>query len=323
MDLYRPETGRVMTLADAEARIAMYKEQAVLGYLGIGRTLLEAKAAHVVPHGEWERWSSEQTGLSNQQVQRLMRVAKQVHDGTAMATLDMSKALLLLSSGLDEDEREEMAKQVHDEGTSVRELQEKLKALQAEKEKAKEEGFAAGRADAQGDVLRYRELAGEMVSQVEKLTEQQQAADQQLDVLRNQLANAEQDRQQAMDKARKEAQQEAAARITELEGDLAAAEEREDERVAQLAELRRTAQTQAMDEARGVIHAEQLSGLDVTQAVRDFMGAVATLAQMGPVLAGMSAAERETIRQNVDTVANWVVNVRQAMGVYQADGSVV
>ena len=47
----RNEAG-ALTLADYEARIHLYKEQIGTGYIGIGRTLNEAKAAGAVPHGE-------------------------------------------------------------------------------------------------------------------------------------------------------------------------------------------------------------------------------------------------------------------------------
>ena len=47
------ETG-VITREGCEARIALYREQIGTGYIGIGKTLNEAKAAGVVPHGEWE-----------------------------------------------------------------------------------------------------------------------------------------------------------------------------------------------------------------------------------------------------------------------------
>ena len=44
------ETG-VITREGCEARIALYREQIGTGYIGIGKTLNEAKAAGVVPHG--------------------------------------------------------------------------------------------------------------------------------------------------------------------------------------------------------------------------------------------------------------------------------
>ncbi len=122
----RTET-RALTLADYEARIHLYKEQIGTGYIGIGRTLLEAKEAKVVPHGQWESWVQETTGLTPRQAQRCMQAATEIKDGSAMARLEMSKALMLLGSGLDEEAREEIAGKAVEEGATVKDLREQLK----------------------------------------------------------------------------------------------------------------------------------------------------------------------------------------------------
>ena len=49
--LNRPQA---LSVRGYEERIHMYKEQVVGGYIGIGRTLIEAKETGAVPHGEWE-----------------------------------------------------------------------------------------------------------------------------------------------------------------------------------------------------------------------------------------------------------------------------
>lgn len=122
----RTET-RSLTLADYEARIHLYKEQIGTGYIGIGRTLLEAKEAKVVPHGQWEAWVTETTGLTPRQAQRCMQAATEIKDGTMMARLEMSKALLLLSSGLDAEQQEEIAGRAVEEGATVKDLREQLR----------------------------------------------------------------------------------------------------------------------------------------------------------------------------------------------------
>ena len=118
---------RALTLADYEARIHLYKEQIGTGYIGIGRTLNEAKEAKVVPHGQWETWVTQTTGLTPRQAQRCMQAATEIRDGSALARLEMSKALLLLGSGLDEDTREEIAAQAADEGATVAALREEIR----------------------------------------------------------------------------------------------------------------------------------------------------------------------------------------------------
>ena len=141
----RTET-RALTLADYEARIHLYKEQIGVGYIGIGRTLIEAKEAKVVPHGQWESWVTETTGLTPRQAQRCMQAATEIKDGTAMARLEMSKALLLLGSGLDEGTREEIAAKAADEGVTVKDLREQLK--QAKLKLVQETGAATEIRDA-------------------------------------------------------------------------------------------------------------------------------------------------------------------------------
>jgi hypothetical protein len=118
---------RTLTLADYEARIHLYKEQIGTGYIGIGRTLIEAKEAKVVPHGQWESWVTETTGLTPRQAQRCMQAATEIREGSAMARLEMSKALLLLGSGLDEEAREEIAGKAAEEGATVAALREEIR----------------------------------------------------------------------------------------------------------------------------------------------------------------------------------------------------
>lgn len=126
------ETG-VITREGCEARIALYREQIGTGYIGIGKTLNEAKAAGVVPHGEWEEWATRTTGMEIRYVQRCMQAATEIRDGSQMARLEMSKALMLLSSGLDAETREQVAGKAADEGATVRELREQIKKLKLEK----------------------------------------------------------------------------------------------------------------------------------------------------------------------------------------------
>jgi hypothetical protein len=141
----RTET-RALTLADYEARIHLYKEQIGVGYIGIGRTLNEAKAAQVVPHGQWEAWVTETTGLTPRQAQRCMKAATEIRDGSAMAQLEMSKALLLLGSGLDADAQEAIAAQAAEEGATVKALREEIRQAKAAQEAADAENERSIRA---------------------------------------------------------------------------------------------------------------------------------------------------------------------------------
>ena len=120
----------MLTVSDYEARIHLYKEQIGVGYIGIGRTLNEAKEAGVVPAGQWEAWVVDVTGLTVRQAQRCMQAAREIRDGSQLARLEMSKAMRLLSSGLDEDQREELAKKTAEDDLTVKALEEEIRKLQ-------------------------------------------------------------------------------------------------------------------------------------------------------------------------------------------------
>lgn len=468
---------RALTVADYEARIWIYREQAVGGYIGIGRTLNEAKAAGVVGHGEWEAWVERTTGLSIRQAQRCMRAAQEIREGSFLGQLDISKATMLLASGLDEEEREILGARAAEDGATVKELKEEIRQLKVAKvhdtgalaeakgelKRAREErdqirvqmqalhkGFEeradeirkaaytqgkddgakeGGRAEAEaqgriremeakleradvqakdrekklGDQVKEAELrvkdaerklreavdaaeeraraAEETARDAEKakkeaekalredldairkeadadarkeyegklrfLAREKEGLDETLADMRAELAEkdkaqsarwnegyrAGQDQarrdteevlkhaQQAIDEMKEEQADEMSRRIRELEAELEAAESREAKRAKELAELRKEKAQAGMDAARG-IRAERMQGMDLAAAVRSFIGAAGTLPQMGPALAGMEESEREMIRAQVDTVAEWVRASRTALEAISADASI-
>ena len=157
---------RALTMADYEARIHLYKEQIGTGYIGIGRTLNEAKAAQVVPHGQWETWVTETTGLTPRQAQRCMQAATEIRDGSALAKLEMSKALMLLGSGLDEEAREEIAEKAVEEGATVKELREQLR--KAKLQIVQETGAAAEIREALKSAEADRELLEDQMRAAEQ-----------------------------------------------------------------------------------------------------------------------------------------------------------
>ncbi len=156
---------RALTLADYEARIHLYKEQGALAYIGIGRTLTEAKEAGVVPHGQWETWVQEVAGFTPRQAQRCMQMAEKVPEGSALAKLDASKALLLISSGLDAEEQEAIAEKAADEGATVKALREEVR--QAKMKLVQETGVATEMRLQLEQVQRERDdLAGQIKAQI-------------------------------------------------------------------------------------------------------------------------------------------------------------
>lgn len=191
---------RTLTVADYEARIHLYREQIGVGYIGIGRTLNEAKEAGVVPAGQWEAWVTDVTGLTVRQAQRCMQAAREIRDGSALARLEMSKAMRLLSAGLDEDQREELAEKATQDELTVKELEAEIRKLKGGFDQAVEqakqweqrarEAFDEGRKNAERagqveDNLKLVEIEEKARKKVAMLDEARQAAINRAQALQN------------------------------------------------------------------------------------------------------------------------------------------
>ena len=70
--------------------------------LGIGQRLIEAKS--MLEHGQWCDWLAESVNYSERAAQRLMRLAREWSNPTALSDLGATKALLVLSLPVDERE---------------------------------------------------------------------------------------------------------------------------------------------------------------------------------------------------------------------------
>ena len=417
MTMLAKTTKRALGLADYEARIRIYREQAVSGFLGIGRTLNEAKAAGVVPHGEWEAWVERTTGMAIRQAQRCMQAAQEIAPGSALERLDMSKAILLLSSGLDAEQKEALAGKAAEDGASVRELKEQIRKLKMEKvqeagaaaeirtalkqaeserdqlkgqmaaavqavredaERQATEAYERGTKDqsrmntaalqaANNAIDRYEKQNRELQQQLKDAESANQdqynlgkdEGDQERRKLRGQVEDLLEERnrlQAALKDAREssgaedmakqiqalkaEAEKQAAEayergkqteggragvlemRLKDMQRELEAAEEREAKRARELAELKKERARAGMDAARG-IRADAMNGLDLAAAVRAFIGQAGTLPQMGAAIAGMNERERDGIRAQVETVAEWVRASRAALGTVVAEASIL
>lgn len=77
--------------------------------LTIGKGLLEVKSK--LPHGEWLTWLSEKVNYSERTAQRLMKIAKEWSNPTAVSDLGARKAFMLLS--LPPEERESFMAENH------------------------------------------------------------------------------------------------------------------------------------------------------------------------------------------------------------------
>ena len=309
-----------MTLADYEARIYLYKEQIGTGYIGIGRTLNEARAAGAVPHGEWEAWVTRITGLTPRQAQRCMQAAREIREGSAIAQLEMSKALMLLSSGLSEESREEVAEQAAREADTVLQLRQRIEA-----QKRQEQGYieTIERAD-----RRITEIRGELGLKSEQLKSAQEAIaeigrekDALGEKLRNMDSYVEQQKKLAAEDAVRVLKEDHEYELREIRVELEAAQKREARRAEEVEKLRAESARQGIEQARAGIRAAGPSVFDLGAAVRAFIGAAGVLPQMGETLRGMPAPEKESVRQQVETVARWVEGAREALGVYPLTGA--
>ena len=107
------------------------------GAIQIGNKLKEAKEK--VDHGQWENWCSENLNYSKSKAEKMMKIAVEYGDEnslyakTYMCTdLSISKALRLLQ--VPETEVESFAEKNDIQDMTVKELEDKIKALKQEKE---------------------------------------------------------------------------------------------------------------------------------------------------------------------------------------------
>ena len=327
--LAEQENTSVLTLADYEARIHLYKEQIGTGYIGIGRTLNEAKAAGVVPHGEWETWVERTTGLSPRNAQRCMQAAREIKDGSALARLEMTKALMLLSSGLDDESRETVAQQAADESATVKELRERIKAREKGIMELREanqrlsgqiQTFEIKTRHADQENRELQHTCESLHGQIEDMDRCMREIAEEAEKYRGQLEGAHEYMEREKQKAVQAAVDTAKAtftepykrRIEDLEEELKAAERREEKRAAELGELRRARLEDTMQDARGV-NVSGLGALDVAAAVRSFIGQVGVLPQMTDSLRRLSDAERQTLEEHIETVKRWVLDCIKAL----------
>lgn len=110
---------------------------ALEGAIQIGLKLKEAKKQ--VEHGQWENWCHKNLNYSKSKTEKLMRIAAEYGDENSIyaktytcTDLSISKALSLLQ--VPEEEVENFSKNNDVESMTVKELNDKIKALESEKE---------------------------------------------------------------------------------------------------------------------------------------------------------------------------------------------
>lgn len=106
--------------------------------LAVGKRLVEAKG--LCPEGRWSEWLEKSVSYSERKAQDMMRLYSEYgRDGQipdSIAALDYSKAVALLSAPA--EAREELALKAGAEDLSVRQLQDEIKMLKAERIRAQQ-----------------------------------------------------------------------------------------------------------------------------------------------------------------------------------------
>ena len=321
--LAKVEEKRIVTLAEYEARIHLYKEQIGTGYIGIGKTLIEAKEAKVVPHGQWEAWVTKTTGLTPRQAQRCMQAATEIREGSAMAKLEMSKALLLLGSGLEEDEREAIAERASEEGATVKALRDEILQVKAERQQMEDQLKAVNDAHreqleaAKEDAYKRGEGAGKLdsaarIRELEKnksvLIEDIKAAGTRESVLKNELNKQ---KQYASDLLKE----------LEAKGNTAADQDREILLQAAAEAEQRAADAEAELEAlkAGRQEIEKPVGIILGQAVNAFFREC----ELMPCYPADLQKDRYAVQHSVEMLKEWVVRMETALETtVEAEGDV-
>lgn len=302
------------TLQTYEARIDLYKEQVVGGYLGIGRTLLEAKASGVVPHGQWESWATQSTGMSIRNVQRCMQAAREIGDNSPLARLDMSKAMLLLSSGLDEDRRDALGAAAAEEQVPLSELKRRIEA-------ARQETREAERAVSARQQQREQELHRKEIQRIREQAVEgnQHALEAQASSYRQIIAQRDAELQQVDARIAAAVESAEAARLAEVTQLRARLEKADSDRRAAHQELLNLKSTHAAAAATGSTQQTGLTLERFTRATRAYLMEVAELPYMGTAMISADASVRNGYRQQLDHLANWLKAAQQALKVVVID----
>lgn len=136
---YRVVQGRTLPVIASEILFieSQVARTALEGAIQIGLKLKEAKEQ--VEHGQWENWCHENLNYSKSKTEKLMRIAAEYGDENSIyaktytcTDLSISKALSLLQ--VPEEEVKNFSENNDVESMTVKELNDKIKALESEKE---------------------------------------------------------------------------------------------------------------------------------------------------------------------------------------------
>lgn len=286
-----------MALREIEVRIDQCAQGIMRDYLEIGRCILEAKDRKLVPHGQWEAWATAYTGMEIRTIQRLMKAAREVPQGSALERLPLSKVSALLTLP-EPEQREALAAEAVDDSLTVRQLKEKIRQLTQEKD---------SQASSAQDLERKAARQDEMIVKLDADRAQMRAR---ISELEGSISNLIQAQAEAVN-------EEVAAQIKEktaaLRMELAEAKAYAERQ----AELRQEAQQELLNASMGA--ASSAAGMrrfgpgELESAVRAFLGEAGVMAHMGAELAGMADSDRSDMRRCLGRLEDWLRAARTAL----------
>ena len=308
------EPKAITNLSIIEYRMDRALQDLRTGYLELGRCLIEAKEAQLVPHGQWESWVREHACMSERQAQKLMQIARTVESGTALARLDISKIQTLLA--LPEGQREELAEKAESENLSLRQLQDEVRAIKSERDKyfnkatvsygaGFREGVEKGKTSQASTV---RELQDLLAAEKKAHANDQQVAGNRVEYLEKQLAAAKDQATPNIEMSRE---------IERLQADL----QRASDYARHQAELRKEAQEKLLSYERNQSRApSDPKDVDLGASVRRFIGEAGVLQHMGDEIATWPKTRRSELKTYLDMIETWLHNTRKAMSVVAVGG---
>lgn len=160
--------------------------------LAVGKRLTEAKS--ICPAGRWLEWLETAVAYSERKAQDMMRLYLEYgRDGSipdSIAALDYSKAVALLAAPA--DQREALAEQAQADDLSVRELQQEIRRLNAEKlkDQMKIEGLEQQIDTAQGHIEQLTDEGNRQDAAIIDRDRQLEAKDDELKAAKRVIAEA-------------------------------------------------------------------------------------------------------------------------------------
>lgn len=340
-------------LKDVTERVRYYAKRNMADWLELGKALTEAK--ELVPHGEWEEYVSQNAGMSQRMCQNCMKAYSRFGtDNPEISGLNMTQVIGLLSAS-----DEEIEKLSGDGDLSAMSSREIKARLQKEREKGRKEGREEAeeeQAEKTRDAMqcmandKARELARQKEAfdktLKEKVAEAKAAAGDELEVLKEQLAEKRAEAEElrfraeqaeasaeAVMKAGIEKSRDVSAQANELEGEKRKLHQEIESLESTIREMQ--ADYDALNQehldtlskiAKGDAErtsADILSAEAVGDAVRMFIGQVGRVPYMHTAFATMDSMEREEYLANVMQVKEWADKSLKALDSVNGIGGVV